>query len=118
MVLFIRVVIVVSNVFPVSQETTMQTQGIGDVLCVNVSAVECDTGGENGQSFGQPGGQDCGTQTQTASEQLTDLEKDSLGCENLLTELASRDSSPEVPTPGILHLNHSISCSLSNVCCF
>ncbi|KAK3231045.1 hypothetical protein Dsin_002926 [Dipteronia sinensis] len=101
----------------VAQGTTVQKQGIGNVLCVNVDAVECDSNCDNGNMFAPPasGGEDFATQiNSTSCEQLPDFEKDNFGCGSFMSELASRDSFPEAPIPGKIQLNIGISNSPSN----
>ncbi|KAK2659907.1 hypothetical protein Ddye_006440 [Dipteronia dyeriana] len=100
-----------------TQETTVQKQGIGNVLCVNGDTVECDSNCDNGNMFAPPakGGEDFATQiNSTSCEQLPDFEKDNFGCGSFMSELASRDSFPEAPIPGKIQLNSSISNSPSN----
>ncbi|KAK0577772.1 hypothetical protein LWI29_038369 [Acer saccharum] len=100
-----------------AQGTTVQKQGIGNVLCVNGNAVECDSNCDNGNMYAPPatGGEDFATQmNSTSCEQLPDFEKDNFGCGSFMSELASRDSFPEAPIPGKIQLNSGISNSPSN----
>ncbi|KAK4852495.1 hypothetical protein QYF36_024645 [Acer negundo] len=100
-----------------AQGATVQKQGIGNVLCVNGNAVECDSNCDNGNMFAPPatGGDDFATQiNSTSCEQLPDFEKDNFGCGSFMSELASRDSFPEAPIPGKIQLNSGISNSPSN----
>ncbi|KAL5847009.1 hypothetical protein ACOSQ3_010533 [Xanthoceras sorbifolium] len=101
----------------VAQGTAVQKQGIGNVLCVNVDAVQCDSSCDNGNTFAPLGssGEDFATQTNSTScERLPDLKKDNFGCGSFMSELASRDSFPEAPLPGKIQLNRGISISPSN----